>query len=407
MVPDGWKQIRLDHNAKHVTSGSRGWAEYYSVHGDVFVRITNLQRTSIKPNWSNTKHVKLPVGMNEGLRTRLRQGDILLSITADLGIIGYIHDEPDVPHYINQHVALVRLDQQEIDPEFVAYTLSSTVMRHAIQRLNDAGAKAGLSLPTIRSIPLKVPPLPEQRKIAEILSTWDRAIENTEALLITAQDQKRALMQALLTGKRRFPEFEGEEWREVKLGDAMSLQSGFAFKSDHFADHGIPIIRITNVESTINMEGSPYYDENPDLERFIVSDGDILISMTGYVGKVGVFVSTEKCPKAYLNQRVGRVVRKCDGPLIGEYLLQLLKTDHFVREVRNLSAGGAQPNVSSRDICAIRFKVPETAEQQKIAEILSIADREIEPLKGICTRLRSEKKALMQQLLTGKRRVAV
>ena len=83
-----------------------------------------------------------------------------------------------------------------------------------------------ISARQIKEFPILVPPLPEQRKIADILSTWDRAIETTEALLATARTQKRALMQSLLTGKRRFPEFEGQAWKEVRLGEMGQVISG-------------------------------------------------------------------------------------------------------------------------------------------------------------------------------------
>lgn len=252
-----------------------------------------------------------------------------------------------------------------------------------------------------------LPPLPEQRKIADILSTWDKAIETSEALLATARRQKRALMQSLLTGKRRFPEFEGQEWKEVRLGDGMELQSGFAFKSSEFVELGIPIIRIANVESIITLDGSPNYEETKELTRFLVDDGDILVSMTGYVGKIGVFHATGETPKAYLNQRVGRVKLRSGGPLHRNYLLHLLQTEHFQREVENAAAGGAQPNVSSKDICAVKFAVPSLEEQSKVSNLLDVADQEIGALDLNVEKLRTEKKALMQQLLTGKRRVVV
>jgi type I restriction enzyme, S subunit len=148
----GGKRFRLSEYANYITSGSRGWAEYYADDGDVFVRITNLRRASISPDWSDTKHVRLPVGMNEGTRTRLVKNDILISITADLGIVGFIEDEPAIPHYINQHVALVRSSRTDAYPKFVAYYLASDFMQRSISSVNDAGIKAGLNLPTIRGV---------------------------------------------------------------------------------------------------------------------------------------------------------------------------------------------------------------------------------------------------------------
>lgn len=109
MVPDGWQDVRLGDLTELVTSGSRGWAEYYNDVGDRFIRITNLRRDNIALDLTNLRHVKLPLSSSEGQRTQLKQGDILISITADLGLIGYIEEKPEIPSYINQHIALVRL----------------------------------------------------------------------------------------------------------------------------------------------------------------------------------------------------------------------------------------------------------------------------------------------------------
>ncbi|MGX9352819.1 restriction endonuclease subunit S [Shimia sp. W99] len=402
MVPEGWELIRLDRDAVHVTSGSRGWAEYYADQGDVFVRITNLRRSSIRPDWSNTKHVILPDGMKEGLRTRLKKGDILISITADLGVIGYIRDEPDLPHYINQHVALVRLDTRKIEPEFVAYALSSVEMSKTIQRLNDAGAKAGLSLPTIRSIPVKLPPLPEQRKIAEILSNWDKAIETTEALLATARTQKRALMQSLLTGNRRFPEFWGQEWREVRIGDIAREVS-----ERNKADADYTVISCTK---TIGFVNSLDYFKKQVFSNDLTGYKIIRRNQIGYPsnhveeGSIGIqnLYDAALVSPIYTTFEPGADV----DPM---FLFRVLKTERY----RQIFAAATNASVDRRGslrwkaFSTIKVKLPTLDEQRRINEVLAAADQEIDDLEAQIEKLRTEKKALMQQLLTGKRRVKI
>jgi type I restriction enzyme S subunit len=404
MVPEGWEQVRLDRHAKHVTSGSRGWAEYYSDTGDVFVRITNLRRSSITPDWSNTKHVKLPDGMREGLRTRLQRGDILISITADLGVIGYIHDEPDAPHYINQHVALVRLDQRKIEPEFVAYLLSSSEMNNAIQRLNDAGAKAGLSLPTIRSIPVKLPPLPEQRKIADILSTWDRAIETTEALLATARTQKRALMQSLLTGKRRFPEFEGQAWKEVRLGDVAKIYDG-THSTPKYVETGVPFFSVEHVTKD-NFSETKFISEEvfeKENRRVKLERGDILMTRIGDIGTARL-LDWDVRASFY----VSLALIKSDSCVVSRYLSQYINAQPFQKELHKRMIHVAFPKkINLGEIGNCIVQLPSISEQTRIADVLGDADGEISTFIGEIERLRTEKKALMQQLLTGKRRVVV
>jgi type I restriction enzyme S subunit len=123
---------------------------------------------------------------------------------------------------------VVLAPKKNIDSLFASYLFKTPEMIHRFWAYSYGLTNDRLRLypNDIKRIPVHLPPLAEQRKIAEILSTWDRAIEVTEALLATARTQKRALMQSLLTGKRRFPEFAGQEWREVRLGDVAGIRKG-------------------------------------------------------------------------------------------------------------------------------------------------------------------------------------
>ncbi|WP_245822072.1 restriction endonuclease subunit S [Actinobacillus succinogenes] len=165
----GWEYIKLGDIATTVTSGSRDWAKYYSDTGAKFIRMTNLNRNGINLLLDDLKFVNVKSNSSDGKRTALQANDILMSITAELGKIGFI-PENFGEAYINQHTALIRIDPSKAYAKFIAYVLSSRTMNQTINSLNDAGAKAGLNLPTIRALSLNIPPLSEQIKIAEILS---------------------------------------------------------------------------------------------------------------------------------------------------------------------------------------------------------------------------------------------
>ena len=153
-----------------ITSGSRGWADYYSETGALFLRMTNLPKEGIKLLLHDNKYVSLPSISSEGKRTSVRQNDILISITAELGKIGFI--ESDLGDaYVNHHIALVRISSPKAYPKFVAYYLAETHRSNLWQRLNDSGAKAGLNLQTISKYPVTFPSLKQQIAVAEILST--------------------------------------------------------------------------------------------------------------------------------------------------------------------------------------------------------------------------------------------
>ena len=256
-------------------------------------------------------------------------------------------------------------------------------------------------------IPFDIPPLKEQEKIAEILTTWDEAITKQTELLRAKELLKIALMQKLLSGEVRFNGFS-YEWEEVRLSKIIKLQGGYAFKSEEFKKNGIPIIRISNISNNSNymeMDDLVYYEELPNESNFLIKKNDLLIAMSGATtGKVSIY-NLEK--KAYLNQRVG-LFKAIKPSLINySFLTQFVFSNFFSVQLTSLLVAGAQPNISSKDIESLKIKLPSLPEQQKIAEVLSLADDEINLLKTELEELNLQKKALMQKLLTGEVRVKV
>jgi type I restriction enzyme S subunit len=181
----------------YVTSGSRGWAAFYAEKGDLFVRITNLWRDSIYLDLTDSKFVNLPAGANEGIRTQLREHDVLISITADIGIIGYVDQTVPSPAYINQHIALVRFNEKHLCGKYVAYFLASEKSQSLFRSSTDTGTKAGMSLAGIQKIELMLPRVPEQHRIANCLSSLDTLIAAEGQKLDTLKTHKKGLMQQL------------------------------------------------------------------------------------------------------------------------------------------------------------------------------------------------------------------
>jgi type I restriction enzyme, S subunit len=198
-IPREWKVAPLGSIAEMVTSGSRGWARYYSDEGPKFLRIGNLTREHINLRLNDLVHVRPPAN-GEGSRTQVKEGDLLISITADLGIIGVI-PEHFGEAYVNQHIALVRLDYRAANPRWVGIYLAGDKAQKLFYRLNDSGAKAGLNLPTISALPIHFPVSREQHSIAEILDAHDVRIRAEEAYRDKLKLQKKGLMEDLLTGK--------------------------------------------------------------------------------------------------------------------------------------------------------------------------------------------------------------
>ena len=198
-IPVEWEVRSINSISDFVTSGSRGWAQYYSDEGAVFLRIGNLTRDHINMRFDDTVFVRPPASA-EVLRTAVLPGDILISVTADLGIIGVI-PKGFGEGYVNQHIALVRISDPEVDQRFIGWFLQSRLGQIQIEKNNESGAKAGLNLPTIQNLLVASPPSYEQRHIVQILDTTAKMISRSQTEMDKQIHLKMALMQDLLTGK--------------------------------------------------------------------------------------------------------------------------------------------------------------------------------------------------------------
>lgn len=203
-IPKQWKTTQVRRISSFVTSGSRGWAEFYSDSGDIFVQSGNLTR-DMKVDLDNAQKVQPPVGA-EGKRTLIAQDDVLICVTGGLtGNVAYV-DFPPPTAYINQHVALVRSRQSLVAPKFLATALWSAQGQTQFKIAEYGGTKQGLSLDDVRLAWVALPPRAEQieildfiqkesAKIDRILSTYTRQIE-----LLT--EYRAALIHECVTGQR-------------------------------------------------------------------------------------------------------------------------------------------------------------------------------------------------------------
>jgi type I restriction enzyme S subunit len=202
-VPTNWLISRSLFYFDFVTSGSRAWAKFYSETGSPFVRIGNIRRESIEPDFSNLIYVDAPSGM-EAERTTIREGDIFISITADIGSIG-IASESVYGGYISQHIALCRPSLGSASPRYLAYALSSFVSKKQLLSFSYGGTKVQLSLTDVKSIHLALPPLSEQQAIAAYLDAETAAIDAqrqaNEKSIALLREYRASLITHAVTGK--------------------------------------------------------------------------------------------------------------------------------------------------------------------------------------------------------------
>lgn len=389
-----------------VTSGSRGWAEFYSDHGALFMRITNLRRETPRPDLADARYVCLPADSAEGRRTLLHKGDILISITADLGIIGHVSADLPSPAYISQHIAILRFPETvPHDREYLAYSLAGERMAYHFYKVTDQGAKAGLNLNTVRKLPLIFPPLPEQQKIAAILSTWDDAIDKTRDLIAAKNQQKKALMQQLLTGKRRLPGFKGE-WVPKRLSSlveriketaedpekypvlSITAKTGFVSQTDKFSrviagKHIENYVVLKRGEFSYNKGNSYRYPQGCAYQLHEYDEGLV--------------------PSVFYTFRV-KPRRVFDG-FIKHFFSAGLHNPQLYRWINTGVRNNGLLNLNASDFFNIQIPLPDLVEQRAIAEILTTADREIASIEAKLTAQKEQKKGLMQRLLSGQVRV--
>src|SRR3989344_266501 len=197
-IPEEWGFKKLGSLREFITSGSRSWAQYYSDEGALFIRIGNLSRENIRIRFDDVVYVS-PPNNSEGNRTNIKTGDVLVSITADLGIVA-LAPRSLRDAYVNQHIALLRFTDIETLSPWVAFYLWSNGGQKQFQVLNDGGAKAGLNLPTVDSILIPLPSKEERKKIIQSMMSIEEIIlkESTEKYKL--ERIKNGLMEDLLTG---------------------------------------------------------------------------------------------------------------------------------------------------------------------------------------------------------------
>lgn len=198
-LPEGWTWATSDQLLVYVTSGSRGWAKYYSDEGPLFLRMTNLDHGTITLDLGDVQHVRPPSGA-EGERTRVASGDILVSITADVGMIGVVPENLGLS-FINQHVGLCRPVESGFS-RYLAWYLASDYGQHRLRDLQRGATKVGLGLDDLRAVSVPIPPAREQERIVAAIEEAFSKSDAVEKEIIRSLRRTDNFRQAIL--KRAF-----------------------------------------------------------------------------------------------------------------------------------------------------------------------------------------------------------
>ncbi|MPS37162.1 restriction endonuclease subunit S [Vibrio sp. VGrn 2] len=407
MVPNGWERKPLEKVAEirtGVAKGKKGLKDPIEVP---YLRVANVQDGHI--DLSEVKTIKIERHQLE--RYSLQVGDVLMTEGGDFDKLGRgdVWQGQITPCLNQNHVFAVRPNNQILLPYFLAALSGSNYGKtYFLSCAKRSTNLASINSTQLKEFPVLLPPLPEQRKIAKTLSTWDKAIATTEKLIETSKQQKKALMQQLLTGKKRLvnPEtgkaFEGE-WEEATIASLFNISTGKS-KSKFISEEGKFLIvdmgSISREGKLIASKKTSHEGDFLSLGQLVMPKDDIgggqIIGRTAYIPENGQFV---------LSDHVYLLTPKSVNSLFATYLINSWGIN---KQLRSKANGTAQLGLGKKDVEKQKLVVPTLLqEQQKIASVLTAADKEIEVLEDKLAHFKQEKKALMQQLLTGKRRVKV
>lgn len=402
MPNNTWQKVRLGQIAR-ITSGgtpSRNIDEYWN-NGEIpWITTTAINFNTIS---SGTEFITQK-GLKNSSAKIFPPGTILMAMYGQgvtRGRVAILKIEAAT----NQACAAILPHKENIETQFLFYFLSNEYEQ--IREMAHGGNQKNLNGELIKQIPIKLPSLPEQCKIAEILSTWDEAIDLTQQLIAAKQRRKKALMQQLLTGKVRFPGFE-EEWEVIKLGALGKFLKGSGITKSELVENGLPCIRygeIYTVHHDFIKEFHSFISDDSAKNSKPVYNGDLLFAGSGEtldeIGKCVAYIGEDE---AYAGGDV-IILRLSQGD--PKFLGYLMNHTEVRRQIYARGQGQSVVHIYSSHLKEITIKLPSLSEQRRIAAGLQACDEEIDLLQQKLAALQIQKKGLMQQLLTGQVRVRV
>ncbi|WP_289000667.1 restriction endonuclease subunit S [uncultured Psychrobacter sp.] len=398
-LPNNWNLDKFENLAK-ITCGVAATPEYVDKNiGVPFFSASNVQKGLL-----DTKKVKyIPRELHERLtkNTKPGFGDVLMTrVGAGIGETAIVDIKYDFSVYVS--LTLIK-PNKKLNSSYVKYVLNTDYYRYlAIREQFAGGGVQNLNVQMVKNYLIAVPPLVEQQKIAKILSTWDKAIGTTERLIENSTQQKKALMQQLLTGKKRLLDeagkrFEGE-WEEVTVSSFGKVVTGSTPPKNDSSnyDGNISWATAEDFKQKYVSNTKVKLTESGATKARVVPKGSVLVTCIASIGKNAI--ANEDLAT---NQQINSVVINKNNS--NEFFYYLIEFN--THKLLAWAGTTAVPILNKTSFEKVKFIVPNLKEQQKIATVLTNADKEIELLEQQLADLQQEKKALMQVLLTGKKRV--
>ena len=373
-MPEDWEVVRLGEIGKIIGGGTPSTKKKEFWKGAIpWISSSDIDENDVF-NISQTRYITQDA-IDKSSTKSIEPNSILVVSRVGIGKVA-----------INQNVLCTSQDIQALtqhnqDAFFLVYAIKNLVS--LVCRINQGTSIKGFTKEVLSNLQVPLPPLAEQEKIASVLSTWDRQIQNLQSLITEKQNLKKGLAQTLLSAKIRFKGFS-EEWQVVRLGEVCEMKKGEQLNKIILDEvEGYPVINGGILPSGFTSA----YNTFPN--TITISEGGNSCGFVNYIQEY--FWSGGHC---YTLQNL---------KILDMFLFQVLK--HNEKKIQMLRVGSGLPNIQKRDLEKFSISIPSKIEQEKIAEILSEADNEITLLEQKLQSLEIQKKGLMQILLSGKVRV--
>lgn len=379
IIPQDWNVLRLgDVCSNNGDYGLNAPAIDYSINMPTYLRITDIDENG-KFCTGDMKSVDNPMTKNY----YLKDGDIVFARTGATVGKTYLYNKKDGRLVYAGFLIKFSPNDKRILPYYLKVYTETKMYWNWVAVVSQRSGQPGINASEYCSFKMIVPPIEEQKKIAEILSEWDKAIELQTKLIEKLEMRKRALMQRLLTGRVRLNGYR-EIFGKTTLGKHVVIKKGEMLTSEQYITGPVPVIAGGKFSTgRHNVANRP--------------SRTITISASG--ANAG-FVSFHRCP---IFATDCSTIEMSSNYVI-EYIYYLLL--HHQQQLYFLQSGGAQPHVQPKDIARLKVNYcSDINEQAKMSMILMVADKEIETTKAKLSLFHNQKRALMQQLLTGKQRV--
>ncbi|OAT28882.1 type I restriction-modification system, specificity subunit S [Buttiauxella brennerae ATCC 51605] len=403
-VPGGWVRTTLE-DFIEIKHGFAFKSEFFSDTGDYVLMTPGsfYEEGGFRDQKGKTKYYSgtIPDGYI------LNKGDVLLAMTEQgAGLLGSAAIVPENNKYLhNQRLGLLKVkDISRASAEFFFWLYNFPLIRKQINE-QASGTKVKHTSPDrLRGVTALVPPLSEQQKIAKILSTWDKAISTTEQLISNSQQQKKALMDKLLTGTKRLSKAI-DPFKEYRFSELLEIDSK-TLSNKFNKDFEFDYISLSDVNNGYISDKLKKYtvEEAPSRAKRVVHKGDVLLSTVR--PNLQGFAKIEEKHDGFIAS-TGFSVLTSNKNVCSDYIYHYVFSKHITDQINSLVAGTNYPAINSSDVANLVIYCPDYKEQVEISSVLNISCKMIQLLQKKLAGLKQEKQALMQQLLTGKRRVVV